>query len=39
MAAIVRCLVGWGLTAVGFGAAGWRLPRTPNNQFDLAPFA
>jgi hypothetical protein len=30
-------LVGWGLTAVGFGAAGWKLLQTPNDQFDLAP--
>ncbi len=30
-------LVGWGLTAVGFGAAGWKLLHTPNDQFDLAP--
>jgi hypothetical protein len=28
-------LLGWGLTAVGFGAAGWRLLRTPNDEFDL----
>jgi hypothetical protein len=30
-------LLGWGFTAVGFGAAGWRLLHTPNDQFDLAP--
>ena len=30
-------LLGWGLTAVGFGAAGWKLLHTPNDQFDLAP--
>lgn len=32
-------LVGWGLTAAGFGWAAWRLARTPNDQFDLAPTA
>ena len=30
-------LVGWGLTAVGFGWAGWRLARMRNEQFDLPP--
>jgi hypothetical protein len=30
-------LVGWGLTAVGFGWAAWRLVRLPNDEFDLAP--
>jgi hypothetical protein len=30
-------LVGWGLTAIGFGAAGWKLLHTPNDEFDLAP--
>ena len=31
-------LVGWGLTAVGFAAAGWKLLHTNNDQFDLPPF-
>ena len=30
-------LVAWGMTAVAFGAAGVRLIRTPDAQFDLAP--
>jgi hypothetical protein len=30
-------LVGWGLTAVGFGWAAWRLLKLPNDEFDLAP--
>ncbi len=30
-------LVGWGLTAVGFGAAGWKLLHTTDDQFDLPP--
>jgi len=32
-------LVGWGLTAVGFGAAGWKLLHTTNDRFDLPPIA
>jgi len=31
-------LVGWGLTAIGFGAAGWKLLHTPNDEFDLPPI-
>jgi hypothetical protein len=31
-------LVGWGLTAVGFAAAGWVLLRTLNDEFDLPPL-
>jgi hypothetical protein len=31
-------LIGWGLTAVGFAWAGWRLTRTPNDEFDLPPY-
>lgn len=30
-------LVGWGLTAVGFGAASWALLRMRNDEFDLRP--
>jgi hypothetical protein len=30
-------LVGWGLTAVGFGAASWVLLRMRNDDFDLRP--
>ena len=30
-------LVGWGLTAVGFTWAAWRLARLPNDEFDLPP--
>jgi hypothetical protein len=32
-------LVGWGLTAVGFGWAAWRLAKLHNDEFDLAPVA
>jgi hypothetical protein len=31
-------LVGWGLTAVGFGAASWVLLRMRNDDFDLPPL-
>jgi hypothetical protein len=30
-------LLGWGLTAVGFAWAAWRLTRLPNDDFDLPP--
>jgi hypothetical protein len=30
-------LVGWGLTAVGFTWAAWRLMKLPNDEFDLPP--
>ena len=30
-------LVGWGLTAVGFTWAAWRLAKLPNDEFDLPP--
>jgi len=30
-------LVGWGLTAVGFTWAAWRLAKLPNDDFDLPP--
>jgi hypothetical protein len=30
-------LVGWGLTGVGFGWAGWRLLRMRDSEFDLPP--
>jgi hypothetical protein len=30
-------LVGWGLTAVGFAWAAWRLAKLPNDEFDLPP--
>ena len=29
-------LVGWGITAIGFGAAGRKLLHTPDDEFDLA---
>jgi hypothetical protein len=32
-------LVGWGLTAVGFMWAAWRLAKLPNDDFDLPPAA
>jgi hypothetical protein len=32
-------LVGWGLTAVGFGWAAWRLAKLPNDEFDRPPVA
>ena len=31
-------LLGWGLTAVGFAWAAWRLSRLPNDEFDLPPL-
>ena len=31
-------LVGWGLTAVGFGWAAWRLMRMRDAEFDLPPL-
>ena len=31
-------LLGWGLTAIAFGAASLVLLRTPNNAFDLPPI-
>jgi hypothetical protein len=30
-------LVGWGLTAVGFGWAAWRPAKISNDEFDLPP--
>jgi hypothetical protein len=30
-------LVGWGLTAIGFAAAAWKLLRMTNDEFDLRP--
>ena len=32
-------LVGWGLTAAGFAAAGWLLLRMRNDEFDLPPLS
>lgn len=31
-------LLGWGLTAVGFAWAAWRLTKLPNDEFDLPPI-